>query len=108
MSGQRQTQRDRIIRLLVEARGGWVPLPRILDLGIAQYSARIFELRRLGFAIDNKTATDPETGKRHSWFGCPVRLRRRRRRKSTNYRRSRKYARRMASAMTSISHCWRG
>jgi len=64
----RQTQRGLILRLLIDARGEWVPLPEILALGIAQYNARVFELRRLGFAIENRSETDPETGVRHSWF----------------------------------------
>lgn len=64
----RKTQRDRILRVLGDARGEWMPLPDILALGIAQYNARIFELRRLGIAIENRTETDTETGARHSWF----------------------------------------
>lgn len=63
-----KTQRARILRLLMDAHGAWVPLPEILALGIAQYNARIFDLRRLGFDVENKTETDPETGVRHSWF----------------------------------------
>src|ERR1017187_1434179 len=47
------TQRSRILGLLICARGSWVPLPEILALGIAQYNARIFELRRLGFSIQS-------------------------------------------------------
>ena len=35
---------------LLRARGNWVPLPSILALGIAQFGARIFELRR-GIAL---------------------------------------------------------
>jgi hypothetical protein len=66
--GTRNTQRGDILRLLIEAKGGWVPLPEILALGIAQYNARIFELRGLGFNIENRTETDAETGARHSWF----------------------------------------
>jgi hypothetical protein len=50
------------LSLLLRARGSWVPLPQILTLGIAQYNARVFELRRLGFRIANK-----REGKR-SWF----------------------------------------
>ena len=56
----RHTQRSEILGLLLEARG-WVPLPDIVALA-AQYNARIFELRRLEFAIENKR--DGE----HSWF----------------------------------------
>ena len=63
-----KTQRDRILGLLIEARGEWVPLPTILGLGVAQYNARIFELRRLGFNVENRSEADPETGARHSWF----------------------------------------
>lgn len=66
MSGK--TQSAAILRLLVEARGSWVSLPEVMALGIAQYNARIFELRRLGFTIENRTETDPGTGARHSWF----------------------------------------
>lgn len=61
-----KTQRARILRLLVDARGGWVPLPELLALGIAQYNARVWELRRLGFTIENRTET--MDGQRHSWF----------------------------------------
>jgi hypothetical protein len=63
-----ESQGAAILRLLVEARSSWVSLPEILALGIAQYNARIFELRRLGFAVENKTETDPRTSARHSWF----------------------------------------
>jgi hypothetical protein len=58
-------QRSRILGLLVEARGGWVPLPEIIKCA-AQYNARIFELRRLGFKIENRT--EEIDGARHSWF----------------------------------------
>jgi Helix-turn-helix domain len=59
-------QRDRILKLLVEARGEWVPLPAVLELGIAQYGARLLELRRTGFDIQNKTWW--EQGGKHSAF----------------------------------------
>lgn len=69
-SPQSKTQASEILRLLQDARGAWVPLPDILALGIAQYSARIFELRRelrpTGRDIQNKTGR--VNGKRHSWF----------------------------------------
>jgi hypothetical protein len=42
-----------------------VPLPQIADCA-AQYNARIFELRRLGFRITNRTKEID--GVRHSWF----------------------------------------
>jgi len=59
------TQRDEILSVLVAARGGWVPLPKITDCA-AQYNARIFELRRLGFRITNRTRE--VGGRRCSWF----------------------------------------
>jgi hypothetical protein len=61
-----KTQRSEILRLLLDARGSWVPLPEILALGIAQYGARILELRRLGFTIENRT--ERLSGQRRSWF----------------------------------------
>jgi hypothetical protein len=62
----RKTQSAALLRLLIDAHGSWVPLPQILTLGIAQYGARIHELRRLGFAIENRT--ERVNGARHSWF----------------------------------------
>jgi hypothetical protein len=55
------------LRLLIDARSAWVALPQIMACA-AQYNARIFELRRRGFSIENRTETDFETGVRHSWF----------------------------------------
>jgi hypothetical protein len=65
-SPQSKTQRAAILRLLIDARGAWVPLPQILALGIAQYNARLWELRRLGFVIENKS--ESADGARHSWY----------------------------------------
>jgi hypothetical protein len=62
----RGIQSEKILTLLRCARGAWVPLPAILALGIAQYNARIFELRRRGFNIENRTETID--GIRHSYF----------------------------------------
>jgi hypothetical protein len=59
------TQRTRILERLISARGDWVPLPEITACA-AQYNARIFELRRLGFQIENRTKEI--NGVRHSWF----------------------------------------
>ncbi|MCI0402673.1 MAG: hypothetical protein L0212_04025 [Acidobacteria bacterium] len=49
-------QQRRLLALLDSAEGGWVPLPRILALTpkIAQYNARIHELRAKGFPIENR------------------------------------------------------
>lgn len=62
----RATQRDQILRLLVQAGGAEVPLPRILELKISQFGARILELRRAGYHIVNRTAN--VDGKRLSWY----------------------------------------
>jgi hypothetical protein len=63
----RSTQRARILGLLIEARGEWVPLGRILDLRIGQFGARIYSLRHeLGLSIENKTVT--VDGRKQSWF----------------------------------------
>ncbi len=48
------TQGEKLLRLLEENVGHWVDLPRILELRIAQYSARVFELRRKGYRIENR------------------------------------------------------
>ena len=60
-----KNQRAKILSLLVGARGGWVPLPEIARCA-AQYNARVFELRRLGLRIENRT--EAVEGVRHSWF----------------------------------------
>lgn len=64
MKDSRSTQRDQLLALFLPDRE--VPLPEILALGIAQYNARIFELRRLGFRIKNRTKEI--NGVKHSWF----------------------------------------
>jgi hypothetical protein len=60
-----KTQRDRILGLLVSARGQWVGLPEIMEQA-AQYNARLHELRKLGFMIENRIRD--AGGTRHSWF----------------------------------------
>jgi hypothetical protein len=60
-----KTQRSRILRLLIDAHGAWIPLPEIMAYA-AQYNARILELRRLGFNVENRT--ERVDGVRHSWF----------------------------------------
>ena len=63
---QRVTQRDRLLDLLRENAGQWVGLPRILDLRISQYGARVHELRKMGHNIENRT--EHRDGQVHSWF----------------------------------------
>ena len=65
MKDSRGTQRGKILGLLISAGGAEVPLPQIAAQA-AQYNARIFELRRLGFRIANRT--QDVGGVRHSWF----------------------------------------
>lgn len=61
-----KTQRAAILRLLIDARGAWVPLPEIIGCA-AQYNSRLWDLRRLGFQIENKTERD-DSGVVHSWY----------------------------------------
>ncbi len=61
----RDTQRDRILRLLQSLAGQWVPLYEITPLA-AQYKRRIRELRARGHIIDNHTRH--VDGVVHSWF----------------------------------------
>jgi hypothetical protein len=60
------SQRARILRELIAANGAEVSLLDILALHIAQYNARIHELRRAGFDIQNRV--EDINGVRHSWF----------------------------------------
>jgi hypothetical protein len=62
-----KTQRDGILQRLIAEKGGWVPSPEIAALA-QQYNARVYELRRSGFCIENKSETNEGTGERHSWF----------------------------------------
>ena len=62
---EKKSQRDAILGLLVSARDQWVELPEIMRLA-AQYNARLWELRRLGFKIENRIRD--VGGNRHSWF----------------------------------------
>ena len=60
-------QQQAIFNVLRDRAGEWVPLPEILKLGIAQYGARLLELRRMGYAIENKTI-EIINGQRHTAF----------------------------------------
>jgi hypothetical protein len=62
----RKAQSAQIARVLIEACGAWVPLPEIMACA-AQYNARLHELRRLGFTIENRVERD-EAGVVHSWY----------------------------------------
>ena len=60
------TQKARIANLFLSRPNQWIPLTEILGLYIAQYNARIFELRRDGMNIENKI--EAVNGVRHTWF----------------------------------------
>ena len=60
----RKTQQDRILALLQSSE--WVYLPDILDLRIANYRARISELRRQCYVISCETEWVGRT--RHSKY----------------------------------------
>jgi hypothetical protein len=57
-------QRNKILSLLQSKPE--VSLPEILSLGIAQYNARIHELRGQGYEITNRTRV--EGGIKKSWY----------------------------------------
>jgi len=61
------TQRDRLRALFEANLGNPIPLPEILSLGIAQYGARILELRREGNDI-RSTVEDVVDGRKHTTF----------------------------------------
>ncbi len=49
----RDTQRGRILRLLQESSNQWVPSYQLANIAL-QYGARVLELRRQGYKIENK------------------------------------------------------
>ena len=51
----RQTQRQRLRDLFEQREGEWIPLPEILSMSIAQFGARLKELRDIeGMHIENR------------------------------------------------------
>lgn len=65
MTDSRSAQCAKILDRLIATRGDWVSLSEITDRA-AQYNARILELRRLVFQIEN--LTKEVDGVRHSRF----------------------------------------
>jgi hypothetical protein len=47
-------QRARLLALFQVKKGQWIDSAEIGDVGGLQYGARIFELRRLGYAIESR------------------------------------------------------
>jgi len=64
------TQRQRMAAMFESRPNEWIPLPEILAMGVAQYGARVLELRRAGMEIENRTRTI--NGQKHSWFRLVV------------------------------------
>ncbi len=62
----RATQRELILSMFQRANSAEVPLTAILQLKISQFGARIFELRREGYVIKNRT--EHINGAVHSWY----------------------------------------
>lgn len=64
------TQADVLLEMLRKAReaGKAVELPEILAAGIAQFTARIFELRERGFQIENEMERDNGRVKSRYWL----------------------------------------
>lgn len=63
---KRTTQACRLRTMFVTRPKEWIGLPEILQMGIAQYNARIFDLRKSGMTILNRTET--VCGEVRSWF----------------------------------------
>ena len=59
-------QKERIRDMFLKRPNEWVSLLEILGLYIAQYNARIYELRRDGMNIENKIQVID--GSRNTWF----------------------------------------
>jgi hypothetical protein len=66
----RVTQADVIAELLrdAKAREGALELPVILRTGIAQFTARIYELRKRGFVIENELQREGDQVHSRYWL----------------------------------------
>ncbi len=62
----KMSQRSSMKQIFLDNPNIWIPLPRILNLHIAQFGARILELRREGMNIENKIQVIH--GQRCSWY----------------------------------------
>jgi hypothetical protein len=59
-------QKDKLLAFFKERPDTWIALPEILQLGIAQYNARIHDIRKEGIIIENRW--EVIEGVKHSWF----------------------------------------
>jgi hypothetical protein len=64
-------QRGRILSLLFERRGTWVPAPELARIAL-QYASRIYDIRKEGFVVENHV--ERSNGQVHGAYmliGCP-------------------------------------
>lgn len=63
----RRNQRERILRMLMDANGGWVSSQDLVAMS-CQYSSRVFELRHRPPHWDIENKVTVENGKKHGHF----------------------------------------
>ena len=63
---ERIRQIDELRLFFKERPNEWIPLNEIIRLGLAQYNARIFELRGEGMKIEQKS--EMSSGRRYSYY----------------------------------------
>ncbi len=64
------TQRARILQLLAESRGEWVPAVELSKISL-QYNARVKEIRAAGHEVESRVERVRTNGRsfvKHSWF----------------------------------------
>ena len=64
-------QRGRILSLLLERRGTWVPAPELAKIAL-QYASRLHSIRKEGFVVENRV--ERSNGQVHGAYmliGCP-------------------------------------
>ena len=66
-TNSRTTQRTKVLRLLIDAHGGWVPAPELASVGGLQFQTRIHEIRhKLRLTVENRK--EYRNGQQHSWY----------------------------------------
>lgn len=67
---ENKSQEEKILNLLKNAEWWWVALPKIINLWIAQYNARIYWLRKKWYNIENKIqiVRVRNENKKHTFF----------------------------------------
>ena len=67
----RRSQRQRLLELLLSQKNKWVRLPVVMRVAGSQYSARVCELRKAGWKIQNRTL-EIVNGQRRTAFRIPT------------------------------------